>query len=79
MILQHNTTDVFYRYPQGALTAGSPVRLRLSIQSSSEPDTVRMRVWDGEEHYFPMRLLGSREGKRLYEVQVEVSEKPCLY
>jgi len=79
MILQHNTTVAFDRYPQGALPAGSQVRMRVSIQSSSEPDRVEMRVWDGEEHYFPMRPLGAREGKRLYEVQVEVSEKPCLY
>ena len=74
MILQHNTTAAFYRYPQGALPAGAQVRMRVAVQSSSEPDRVQMRVWDGEEHYFPMRPLGSREGKRLYEVQVEVSE-----
>ena len=79
MILQHNTTAAFYRSPQGALPAGAPVRLRVAVMSASEPDSVVMRVWDGEEHYFPMRLLGAQDGKRYYEVQINVSEKPCLY
>ena len=78
MILQHNTTDAFYRFPSGALTAGSQVRLRVAVLSSREPETVRLRVWDGKETYYPMRVLGARDGKLFYEVQVEVSEKPCL-
>ena len=79
MILQHNTTDAFYRSPLGALTAGSQVRLRVAILSAGEPDAVELRVWDGKEQHFPMRSLGARDGRRYYEVQVEVSEKPCLY
>ncbi len=79
MILQHNTTDAFYRYPLGALTTGSQVRLRVAVLGPGEPDTVELRVWDGKEQHFPMRSLGAREGKRYYEVQVTVSEKPCLY
>ena len=79
MILQHNTTDAFYRTPQGALPAGAQVRMRVAVISSHEPDSIEMRVWDGEEHRFPMRSLGAKDGKRYYEVQVSVSEKPCLY
>ena len=79
MILQHNTMDAFYRFPQGALPVGAQVCMRVAVLSSHEPDSVEMRVWDGEEHYFPMRPLGARDGKRFYEVQVNVSEKPCLY
>ena len=30
-------------------------------------------VWDGEEHRFPMRPLGLRDGKRYYEAQIAVS------
>ena len=79
MILKHNTTDAFYRSPQGALTAGSPVRLRVAVLGSGEPDSVKLRTWDGTEQFYPMRQLGAREGKRFYEVQIEVSEKPCLF
>ena len=78
MVLQHNTTDVFYRLPLGALTAGSQVRLRAAVLSSVEPEKVELRMWDGKEQYYPMRPLGARDGKRYYEVQVTVSEKPCL-
>jgi len=79
MILQHNTTDAFYRSPLGALTAGSQVCLRVAVLGPGEPDTVELRVWDGKEQHFPMRSLGARDGRRYYEVQVAVSEKPCLY
>jgi len=51
MILQHNTTDAFDRFPAGALTAGSQVRLRVAVLSSREPETVEVRVWDGKETY----------------------------
>ena len=78
MILQHNTTDTFDRFPLGALTAGSQVRLRVAVLSSTEPDKVELRIWDGKEQYYPMRPLGARDGKRYYEAQVTVSEKPCL-
>ena len=78
MILQHNTTDAFYRFPQGALAAGSQVRLRVAVPGPGEPETIRLRVWDGKEQYYPMRALGAREGKRYYEAQITVSEKPCL-
>ena len=79
MVLQHNTTDAFYRTPQGALPAGSQVRLRVAVQGPGEPDSVEIRAWDGKEHHFPMKSLGARDGKIYYEVQLTVSEKPCLF
>ena len=79
MILQHNTTDAFYRSPQGALPAGAQVRLRVAVLGPGEPESVTLRIWDGKEQHFPMRPLGAREGKMYYEVQVSVSETPCLY
>jgi len=79
MILQHNTTDAFYRFPLGALTAGAQVCLRVAAIGPGEPDKVEVRVWDGKEAYYPMRALGARDGKRYYEVQLTVSETPCLY
>ena len=75
----HNAADAFYRYPQGALPTGAQVRLRLCAKGESEAERVELRVWDGTEHRFPMRSLGARDGIRYYEVQVTVSEKPCLY
>ena len=48
MILQHNTADPFYRYPLGALTAGSQVRLRVAVTGPGEPESLNLRVWDGK-------------------------------
>jgi len=79
VILQHNTTDAFYRTPLGALPAGSQVRLRVAVGGPGEPESVELRVWDGTEQHFPMRSLGARGGMRYYEAQVTVSDKPCLY
>ena len=76
MVLQHNTADSFYREPLGALAAGSQVRLRVAVCGPVEPERITLRVWDGREQRFPMRALGARDGKRYYEVQVAVSEKP---
>ena len=79
MILEHHSLDAFYRSPQGALTAGSQVRLRVAVSGPGEIQSLNLRVWHGEEHLFPMRLLGARDGKRYYEAQVSVCDTPCLY
>ena len=79
MVFEHNTLKPFDRYPQGALPAGAQVRLRLSAVGKEELQRVELRVWDGEEHRFPMRPLGMRGGKRYYEAQIAVSSTPCLY
>ncbi len=79
MILEHHSTEAFYRYPLGALKAGSQVRLRVALTGAQELLCVQLRVWDGEEHRYPMRPLGLRNDKFFYEAQINVTAKPCLY
>ena len=79
MVFEHNTLKRFDRFPQGALPAGAQVRLRLAAVGRETLQSVELRVWDGEEHRFPMRPLGLRDGKRYYEAQIAVSATPCLY
>ena len=79
MVLEHRSTQTFYRNPTGALTAGAQVRLRVAADGYGKLSSIELRVWDGEEHRFPMRELGVRDGRRYYEVQVTVSQTPCLY
>ena len=76
MNFEHNTLNEFYRSPFGALPAGAQVRLRLAAAGRETLDKVELRIWDGEEHRFPMRLLGVRAGKRYYEAQITVSQTP---
>ena len=79
MVLEHNSLDAFYRYPQGALPAGAQVRLRAAVRDTADPESVEVRIWDGEEHRYPMRPIGARGGMRYYEVQVAVSPTPRLF
>ena len=79
MNFEHNTLSDFFRSPLGALPTGAQVRLRMAVSGREALDRVELRVWDGEEHRFPMRPLGVRGGKRYFEAQIAVSQTPCLY
>ena len=79
MVLSHNTLDVFYRSPMGALPAGATVRLRVALLSGRMPERMDLRVWNGSEHCYPMHPLGARDGKNIYEVQLTVGKEPDLY
>lgn len=79
MIFEHNAAKAFFRFPQGALPAGAQICLRVCASGEGELEKIDLRTWDGEEHRFPMRALGAREGKRYYEAQINVSQRPCLF
>lgn len=79
MRMQHISTDGFYREPLGALTAGAQVCLRVALMDCGRPETVNLRTWDTQEHIYPMRLLGARDGVLYYEAQITVCSEPMLY
>ena len=79
MDLCHNTLDVFYRSPRGAVPAGTRLRLRVALCGSLVPERVDLRVWNGNEHCYPMQLLGARDGKIFYETHLTVGDQPDLY
>ncbi len=78
MIIKHNTFDSFYRSPFGSVAAGENVLLRVSIAGNSNPDSVEVRVWDGDERRFAMRFMGMRNDMRLYEVMLIAHDTPAL-
>ena len=78
MILEHCSTDAFYRAPLGALKTGSQVRLRVALRGGQDIQCVELRTWDGAEHRYPMRPLGLRAGSFFYEAQISVPQTPCL-
>ena len=78
MILEHCSTDVFYRSPLGALGTGAQVRLRVALRGAQDIQCVELRTWDGAEHRYPMRPLGLREGRFFYEAQISVPQTACL-
>ena len=78
MILKHHTLSAFDRQPQGAVAAGGQVRLRVTAEGEQTPLELFLRVWNGEERRYPMRPLGVREGKAIYEAQIGVGDTPNL-
>lgn len=78
MVLKHHTLNPFDRKPQGAVATGGQVRLRLTVEDEQAPVELFLRVWNGDERRYPMRPLGLKDGRMIYEVQIGVGDKPRL-
>ena len=76
MVLKHHTLSPFDRKPQGAVAAGGQVRLRVTAEGDQTPLELFLRVWNGAERRYPMRSLGVRNGKPVYEAQIGVAIRP---
>ena len=78
MVLKHHTLNPFDRKPQGAVAPGGQVRLRLTVEDEQAPVELFLRVWNGDERRYPMRPLGLKDGRMIYEAQIGVGDKPRL-
>lgn len=78
MVLKHHTLSPFDRKPQGAVAAGGQVRLRVTAEGDQTLLELFLRVWNGAERRYPMRSLGVRNGKTVYEAQIGVGDTPNL-
>ena len=78
MVLKHHTLNPFDRMPQGAVATGGQVRLRLTVEDEQAPVELFLRVWNGDERRYPMRPLGLKDGRMIYEAQIGVGDKPRL-
>lgn len=52
MQLFHNSHDTVYRMPFGAVPTGSTLRLGLKVISKEKPESVRVRLWMGDQEIF---------------------------
>ena len=72
--LWHDPYNEIDRFPQGAMPAGSVVRLRLKVKGDC--DKVCVRIWGNEgEHFIPMRRVSGIT----YEASVDVGTKGLLW
>ena len=78
MTVYHNSLDPFYRSPFGSLPVNAQVILRLTVGNEHIPNRIDLRLWDGKEHRYPMRSLGTRHGKQIYEVVISTPQTPGL-
>ncbi|MBQ7679018.1 MAG: glycoside hydrolase family 13 protein, partial [Butyrivibrio sp.] len=42
------------------------------------PNRIDLRLWDGKEHRYPMRSLGTRNGHQVYEAVISMPQTPGL-
>ena len=79
MKLFHNSQDLRYRTPFGAVPAGTTVVLRMQVISEKEPQKVWLRVFgkDGQAQ-FPMEIVEDGGHKRLYETELFTGNTPQL-
>lgn len=74
MEIFHNSQDIKYRSPFGAVKTNTSVTLRLDVASSLNAVSVYLYTNnDGEENYIEMQK------KELYEVSLVMPDKPCLF
>lgn len=80
MELEHISQQRFFRYPYGAVTCNSIVRLRLSVKNAGVPRSVRViyKPDGGEEKYENMPYVFSVLGASMYEIELKMPEKACL-
>lgn len=79
MILYHNSQDLSYRSPFGAVPTGSSVKISIRVTSDVVPDYVKLRMWrGGEEHIYNMKRTPVDNDVIMYTAVVEMPEKPML-
>jgi 4-alpha-glucanotransferase len=80
-LITHNSHDIFYRNPFGAVPSGKKLMLRLKADSSLPIQTVVLRTWKhtGEEEKFEMIETIHDSNIRIFEVCIDVPEVPGLF
>ena len=71
MRLEHNSRELFFRSPFGAVKCGTVVRFRLAVSSFSIPDKVCLLINDTE---VTMYYIFEVNNARIYECSVEAPE-----
>ncbi len=78
MQIYHNSQDKNFRYPQGAVKTGEKIRLALLVNADSAPLSVRVRLWNGGEHFEEMILEKIEPEGFLYSCTITALSEPGL-
>lgn len=78
MQLFHNSQNIKYRAPFGAVPTGETVTLRICVREGA-PERVLLRIWaEGREILKEMEPLGRQDGAAWYAVSVNMPETAQL-
>ncbi len=79
MKLFHNSQDLLYRSPFGAVTTHTQVTLRLDVESDLAPESVCLKTFcNNNETILPMSKSGTGGGLFVYTATFLVPNSPCL-
>lgn len=80
MQVEHNSRELFFRSPYGAVTCESKVRLRLSVRRAGLPRSVRViyKIDGGEECFLDMPYVFSIQDVSIYEAELCMPKTACL-
>ncbi len=76
MQIYHNSQDKKFRCPTGAVKTGEKIRLALVVKAEREPDSVRVRLWNGGEHFENMLLEKADSAGFWYSCTITALSKP---
>jgi cyclomaltodextrinase len=79
----HNSQDISYRSPFGAVPAGQEIMIRILVKSEQPSSEVVLRLWErsNEEKIIPMALINENpdNGNRVYETFVTPEHHQVLW
>ncbi|NMA15225.1 MAG: glycoside hydrolase family 13 protein, partial [Clostridia bacterium] len=77
MILFHNSHDLLFRAPFGAVPCGTKLTLRLQVTSARPPEAVILNLWTGDREENISLVLEEETGDhRLYGVNFSAPQAP---
>lgn len=80
MDVEHNSRELFFRSPFGAVTCGTTVSLKLSVGGVGIPRAIRLvyKEDEGEERRLDMPYIFVLSGHSIYSVDLKMPEKAGL-
>jgi cyclomaltodextrinase len=87
LVVLHNSQDLYYRTPFGAVPAGQRIRLRIRIHPADAVEEVLLRLWSGDdgERIIPMAKAvqpdedSIKDGSCVYEVETASDHHQILW
>ncbi len=78
MQIYHNSQNKDFRFPLGAVKTDEKITLSVVVKSECEPTSVRVRLWNGGEHFEDMALIKNDSMGRWYSCTIKALSKPGL-
>ena len=79
MNVYHNSQQMLYRSPFGAVDIGTEITLRIAVKEKRRAPSVTLRLWvNNAEELVPMKLSGKMDTTLFYEAKISAMKNPGL-